>query len=53
MADADYGLWPLVILNTLLFAVFGLSFFIHAQSATNTSVNNATRNAVNSPTESP
>lgn len=27
MADADYGLWPLVILNTLLFAVFGLSFF--------------------------
>lgn len=27
MADAAYGLWPLVILNTLLFAVFGLSFF--------------------------
>uniref|UniRef100_A0A5Q5BH78 Isoprenylcysteine carboxylmethyltransferase family protein n=2 Tax=unclassified Mycobacterium TaxID=2642494 RepID=A0A5Q5BH78_MYCSS len=27
MADADYGLWPLVILNTMLFAVFGLSFF--------------------------
>jgi len=27
MADAAYGLWPLVILNTLLFAAFGLSFF--------------------------
>jgi len=27
MADAAYGLWPLVVLNTLLFAAFGLSFF--------------------------
>jgi len=27
MADAAYGLWPLVILNTLLFIAFGLSFF--------------------------
>jgi protein-S-isoprenylcysteine O-methyltransferase Ste14 len=27
MADAAYGLWPLVILNTLLFAVFAVSFF--------------------------
>ncbi|KMO71056.1 MULTISPECIES: methyltransferase family protein [Mycolicibacterium] len=27
MADAAYGLWPLVIVNTLLFAAFGLSFF--------------------------
>lgn len=27
MADAAYGLWPLVVLNTLLFAVFAASFF--------------------------
>lgn len=27
MADAAYGLWPLVILNTLPFAVFAASFF--------------------------
>ncbi|MBV5244410.1 isoprenylcysteine carboxylmethyltransferase family protein [Mycolicibacterium sp. PAM1] len=27
MADAAYGLWPLVIVNTLLFMAFGLSFF--------------------------
>ncbi|MDH6244043.1 isoprenylcysteine carboxylmethyltransferase family protein [Mycobacterium sp. OTB74] len=27
MADETYGLWPLVILNTLLFAVFAMSFF--------------------------
>ena len=27
MADSAYGLWPLVIVNTLLFAAFGLSFF--------------------------
>ncbi|MET9849691.1 methyltransferase family protein [Streptomyces ossamyceticus] len=27
MADAAYGLWPLVILNTLLFAVFAAGFF--------------------------
>jgi hypothetical protein len=27
MADAAYSLWPLLILNTLLFAAFGLSFF--------------------------
>ncbi|MBU3750814.1 MAG: isoprenylcysteine carboxylmethyltransferase family protein [Mycobacterium sp.] len=27
MADAAYGLWPLVILNTLLFAIFAASFF--------------------------
>lgn len=27
MADAAYGLWPLVILNTALFVAFGLSFF--------------------------
>ncbi|KMO71299.1 methyltransferase family protein [Mycolicibacterium chlorophenolicum] len=27
MADAAYGLWPLVILNTALFVMFGLSFF--------------------------
>jgi hypothetical protein len=27
MADSAYGLWPLVIVNTLLFAVFALSFF--------------------------
>ncbi len=27
MADAAYGLWPLVILNTALFAVFAVSFF--------------------------
>ena len=26
-ADASYGLWPLVILNTALFAVFAASFF--------------------------
>lgn len=27
MDDAAYGLWPLVILNTVLFAVFAISFF--------------------------
>ena len=27
MADSAYGLWPLVIVNTLLFVVFGLSLF--------------------------
>jgi protein-S-isoprenylcysteine O-methyltransferase Ste14 len=27
MADTAYGLWPLVILNTALFAVFAVSFF--------------------------
>lgn len=27
MADAAYGLWPLVILNTALFALFAISFF--------------------------
>ena len=27
MADAAYGLWPLVILNTALFAIFAISFF--------------------------
>ncbi|MET8508329.1 DUF305 domain-containing protein [Streptomyces sp. NPDC004787] len=27
MADAAYGLWPLVVLNTLLFIVFAASFF--------------------------
>ncbi len=27
MADAAYGLWPLVILNTALFALFAASFF--------------------------
>jgi len=27
MSDADYGLWPLVFLNTALFVVFALSFF--------------------------
>lgn len=27
MADAAYGLWPLVILNTVLFAFFAVSFF--------------------------
>lgn len=27
MADAAYGLWPLVIVNTVLFTIFGLSFF--------------------------
>lgn len=27
MADAAYGLWPLVILNTALFVVFAASFF--------------------------
>jgi protein-S-isoprenylcysteine O-methyltransferase Ste14 len=27
MADAAYGLWPLVILNTALFALFAVSFF--------------------------
>lgn len=27
MADAAYGLWPLVILNTVLFVALGLSFF--------------------------
>ena len=27
MADGAYGLWPLVILNTALFAVFAMSFF--------------------------
>lgn len=27
MADAAYGLWPLVVLNTALFVVFGVSFF--------------------------
>ncbi|PWI12588.1 isoprenylcysteine carboxyl methyltransferase [Streptomyces sp. Act143] len=27
MADAAYGLWPLVVLNTLLFAAFAASFF--------------------------
>ncbi|UGT67945.1 isoprenylcysteine carboxylmethyltransferase family protein [Nocardia gipuzkoensis] len=27
MADSAYGLWPLVILNTVLFVAFGLSFF--------------------------
>jgi protein-S-isoprenylcysteine O-methyltransferase Ste14 len=26
-ADADYGLWPLVIINTALFVVFAASFF--------------------------
>ena len=27
MADAAYGLWPLVVLNTALFVVFAMSFF--------------------------
>jgi protein-S-isoprenylcysteine O-methyltransferase Ste14 len=27
MADAAYGLWPLVVLNTALFALFAVSFF--------------------------
>jgi protein-S-isoprenylcysteine O-methyltransferase Ste14 len=27
MADAAYGLWPLMVLNTALFAVFAASFF--------------------------
>ena len=27
MADTGYGLWPLVILNTALFAIFAVSFF--------------------------
>ncbi|MFI7413500.1 methyltransferase family protein [Streptomyces sp. NPDC049627] len=27
MADAAYGLWPLVVLNTLLFIAFAASFF--------------------------
>ncbi|KLO39652.1 methyltransferase family protein [Mycobacterium nebraskense] len=27
MADAAYGLWPLVVLNTVLFAFFAMSFF--------------------------
>ena len=27
MADSAYGLWPLVIVNTLLFVTFRLSFF--------------------------
>lgn len=27
MADAAYGLWPLVVLNTALFIVFAVSFF--------------------------
>jgi len=27
MADTAYGLWPLVILNTALFAIFAVSFF--------------------------
>ncbi len=27
MTDSGYGLWPLVALNTVLFAVFGASFF--------------------------
>ncbi len=27
MADSAYGLWPLVIVNTLLFVAFGLSSF--------------------------
>jgi protein-S-isoprenylcysteine O-methyltransferase Ste14 len=27
MADAAYGLWPLVILNTALFVLFAISFF--------------------------
>ncbi|WP_052862876.1 methyltransferase family protein [Streptomyces niger] len=27
MADAAYGLWPLVVFNTLLFVVFAASFF--------------------------
>ena len=27
MADTAYGLWPLVVLNTALFVIFGISFF--------------------------
>jgi len=27
MADAAYGLWPLVVVNTALFALFAISFF--------------------------
>lgn len=27
MAEAAYGLWPLVILNIALFVVFAMSFF--------------------------
>ena len=27
MADASYGLWPLVVLNTALFVMFAVSFF--------------------------
>ena len=27
MADSAYGLWPLVVLDTVLFAVFAASFF--------------------------
>jgi hypothetical protein len=27
MADPAYGLWPLVVLNTVLFMVFAASFF--------------------------
>jgi protein-S-isoprenylcysteine O-methyltransferase Ste14 len=32
MADGAYGLWPLVILNTVLFVVFAVSFFHPATS---------------------
>ena len=32
MADAAYGLWPLVVLNTALFALFAVSFF-HPRTA--------------------
>lgn len=34
MADSAYGLWPLVIVNTLLFVTFRLSFFIPEPTAT-------------------
>jgi hypothetical protein len=27
MTESGYGLWPLVVINTVLFAVFGASFF--------------------------
>lgn len=30
MADSAYGLWPLVVLDTVVFAVFAASFFLIA-----------------------
>ncbi|TWE27433.1 hypothetical protein [Prauserella muralis] len=34
MADAAYGLWPLVILNTALFVFVAISFFTRVPSGT-------------------